>query len=175
MGIDVKAEVVINRSRDEVAGYATDLGNDTVWIGGISEARMLTDPPVRQGTRVERVASFLGKRIEYVLEVTEHDPSATLAMRSIKAPFPMEVTYEFEEAARGTLMRILIQGEATGFYRLGGPMMSLAVKRNITKDLTTLKGLSGVRGRRFLRPPKRGEQKCYNYTPGGVLNPKPHT
>ena len=55
--------------------------------------------------------------------------------------FPMKVWYEFEEASNGTVARIRIQGEASGFYKLAGPMMSRAVKRNITNDLETLKDL----------------------------------
>ena len=141
MAIDVKAEIIIDRSREDVASFAMDPDNDTVWIGGITEARMLTEPPVAQGTQVERVATFLGKRIEYVLEVIEHDPKAILAMRSVKGPFPMVVSYEFEEATGGTLARIRIQGEAGGFYRLAGPLLARSVKRNITKDLARLKAL----------------------------------
>ena len=41
------------------------------------------------------MATFLDRRIEYVLEVVEYDPKTLLAMRSVKGPFPMEVTYEF--------------------------------------------------------------------------------
>ena len=141
MAINVKAEVLINRSVDEVASYAMHPDNDPVWITGIVEARMLTEPPLAQGTQVQRVAKFLGKRIEYVLEVEEYDPKALLAMRSVKGPFPMKVAYEFEEKSGGTLARIRIQGEASGFYKLAGPVMSRAVKRNITNDLNTLKDL----------------------------------
>ena len=53
----------------------------------------------------------------------------------------MKVAYEFEEKGGGTLARIRTQGEATGFYKLAGPVMSRAVKRNITNDLTMLKDL----------------------------------
>ena len=53
----------------------------------------------------------------------------------------MNVTYEFEEAAGGTLARIRIEGGASGFYRLAGPLMSRAVKGSITNDLKTLKEL----------------------------------
>ena len=49
MAVDVKAEVVINRSKDEVAGYAKSPDNAPVWISGIADARMLTEPPVGQG------------------------------------------------------------------------------------------------------------------------------
>ena len=141
MGINVKAEVVINRSREDVTRFAMNPDNDPVWISGIREVKMLTEPPLAQGTKVERVATFMGKRIEYVLEVVEYDPKALLAMRSVKGPFPMNVSYEFEEVAGGTLARIRIQGEASGFYKLAAPVMSRAVKRNITNDLKALKEL----------------------------------
>ncbi len=141
MAIDVIAEVTINRSREDVAKYAMNPDHDAVWISGISEARMLTEPPVGEGTQVSRVASFLGKRIDYVLEVVGYEPKSLLTMRSIKGPFPMKVTYEFEEAPSGTLARIRIEGEASVFYKLAGPLMSRGVKRSITNDLKTLKDL----------------------------------
>ena len=67
-----------------------DPANDPVWISGITEARMLTDPPLTDGTRVERMATFMGKRIKYVMEVVDHDPKALLGMRSVKGPFSDE-------------------------------------------------------------------------------------
>ena len=141
MAVDVRAEVVIARPRDEVTAYVMDPENDPVWISGIKQARMLTEPPFGKGTRVERVASFLGKRIEYVLEVEAHDPDALLDMRSVKGPFPMRVTYAFEEAGDGTLVRIRVQGESGGFYSLAWPLLSRSIKRNITGDLAALKRL----------------------------------
>ena len=142
MAVNVQVEVVINRSRNDVASYAMEPSNDPIWISGIVEAKSLTEPPLAPGTQVERVAKFLGKRIEYVLEVVEYDPDSLLVMKSIKGPFPMEVSYRFQETPGGTLARIHIQGEASGFYsKITGPVMSQAVKRNVTKDLKRLKRL----------------------------------
>ena len=146
MAIDVKVETVIKRAKDEVASFAMNSDNDPVWIGGITQARALTDPPMGEGTRVERVSSFLGKRIVYVNEVTEYDPKGLLVMHSVSVPFPMKIRYQFEETVDGTLARIQIQGEAGGFYKLAGPVLARAVKRSVTKDLKRLKELleSGV-------------------------------
>ena len=142
MSIKVSAQVRIDRPRAEVAGFATNPDNDPTWITGIVEARMLTEPPLAEGTQVLRVATFLGKRIEYINQVTHYDPEASLSMRSIKGPFPMVVQYDFEEAfGGGTLARVTLEGEATGFFRLAGPVVSRAAKRNITNDLETLKDL----------------------------------
>jgi len=139
MSTDVTVETRIGRPREEVARYAADPGNDTEWIGALSEARLLTEPPFGVGSRVARTASFLGKRIEYVNEVVEHDPGNRMTMRSVKAPFPMTVVYEWEDADGGTLMRIHAHGDASGFYRLAGPMLARAVRKGVAADLERLK------------------------------------
>jgi uncharacterized membrane protein len=142
MSTDVTVETVIARPRDEVARYASDWRNDPTWIGGVSEARQLTDGPFGVGTQVLRVASFLGRRIEYVTEVVANEPGSRLAMRAVRGPFPMDVAYEFEETgAAATRMRIRARGDASGFYRLAGPLLTRAVKRSIASDLERLKGL----------------------------------
>jgi uncharacterized membrane protein len=133
---DVSAESTIARPRDAVARYATDWRNDKEWIGALTDVRLVQEEPLQ----VARVASFLGKRIEYVNEVVEHEPGRRLVMRSVKAPFPMTVTYEFEDADGGdTLMRIRTEGDASGFYRLAGPLLARAVKRGLDRDLALLK------------------------------------
>ncbi len=141
MSIDVNAETLIDRPKEDVARFAMNAENDPIWIGGISEANVLTDPPMAKGTQVERLARFLGRRILYVNEVVEYDPGALLIMRSIKGPFPMTITYQFEEEGASTLARIRVQGDASGFYRLAAPVLSRAVKRSTTNDLKSLKGV----------------------------------
>ena len=97
---------------------------------------------VGRGTRVERIAGFLGRRIEYVNEIEEYDPPRRLAMRSVKAPFPMTVVYEFEEVGDGaTLARIRAGGDTRGFYSVAGPLLNQVVKRGIGRDLEALKDL----------------------------------
>jgi hypothetical protein len=138
---DVTVETTIARRREDVARFASDPANDTAWIGALTEATLLTEPPVGVGSRVERVASFLGRRIEYVNEIVELEPGRRLAMRSVKAPFPMTVVYEWEDAGAGTRMRIRAGGDAGGFYRVAGPLLSRAVRRGIERDLRKLKEL----------------------------------
>ncbi len=139
MPIDVRAERVIARPRPEVARYAMDWRNDPDWIGGISSARLITSEPLEVGSRVARVAGFLGRRIDYVLEVSELEPDARMVMRSVKAPFPMVVRYEFADAGAGsTRVAIHIGGDASGFYKLAAPLMARQVKGSISGDLERL-------------------------------------
>jgi uncharacterized membrane protein len=138
VSIDVVAEVRVERPRHEVAAYMMDPVNDPDWIGGLRDARLLGAPPVVEGSRVARVASFLGRKVEYVNEITRLDPGRVLEMRSVKAPFPMEITYSFEEAPGGTLVRNHVRGGG-GLLSLGSPLFAPLVKRNVQRDLERLR------------------------------------
>jgi hypothetical protein len=141
MAVDVSAEEVIRRRRDEVAAFVTDPANDPDWIGGVRMARRLDDGPVRVGSRVARVAVFLGRRIEYVNEVVELEPGSRLRMRSVSGPFPMDITYAFGDADGGTRARVEVRGEAARFMRVADPLLGAMVRRSIRRDVRVLRQL----------------------------------
>ena len=139
MPVDVTVTATIDRPREEVAAYLRDPANDTSWIGGLRSARLLTPGPVRVGSRVERVASFLGRRVEYVNEITELTGDR-LAMRSVRSPFPMRVTYRHGRAGDGaTEVSVRVEGDAGRYYALLAPLLGVAVRRSIVRDLRNLK------------------------------------
>jgi hypothetical protein len=139
MPVDVSATGTIARPREEVAAYLRDPANDTSWIGGLRRARLLTPGPVAVGSRVERVASFLGRRVEYVNEIIELT-GERLVMRSVRSPFPMRVTYGHRQAGDGaTEVSVRVEGDAGRFYALAAPLLGVAVRRSIARDLRNLK------------------------------------
>jgi uncharacterized membrane protein len=138
MPIDVSVTGTIGRPREEVAAYLRDPANDTEWIGGLRSARLLTPEPVAVGSRVERVAGFLGRRVEYVNEITELTGDR-LAMRSVRSPFPMRITYGHRPASDGaTEVSLRVEGDAGRFYALLAPLLGVAVRRSIARDLRNL-------------------------------------
>ena len=140
MAVDISAEIVINEPREKVAAFASNPDNDPAWIGGIVEAKTLTDPPFGKGTKVARVASVLGRRMEYEPEVVEYEPNALVSMKA-ESPFPMTVRYEVADAAGGTKITIPVQGGGSGFYSIAAPLLSMMVRRNVSQDLKRLKEL----------------------------------
>jgi uncharacterized membrane protein len=151
MPVDVTTTGTIGRPREEVAAYLRDPANDTTWIGGLRSARLLTPEPVGVGSRVERVASFLGRRVEYVNEITELTGDR-LVMRSVRSPFPMRVTYEHRQAGdHATEVSVRVEGDAGRYYALLAPLLGVAVSRSIARDLHNLKRV--LEGRP--RPPSR--------------------
>jgi Polyketide cyclase / dehydrase and lipid transport len=132
MSVDITASVRVDRDPAAVAAYMTDPANDPEWIGGLREAELLGEGPVAVGSRVRRVAHFLGRRVEYVNEIVALD-ATHLDMRSVKAPFPMHITYRFEPArGGGTTVSNHVRG---GGLRIFAPL----VRRNVQRDLERLR------------------------------------
>ena len=136
--LDVRVEAAIAAPRERVAAYASDPLNDPDWISGIRSAEWLSEPPLREGSRVERLAGFLGRRIEYVLEVVELRPGRLVKMRSVRAPFPMEVTYGFDDDPAGCLASIRVRGGEGLVFRVARPLMAWRVRRSLRMDLRNL-------------------------------------
>jgi hypothetical protein len=88
------------------------------------------------------VASFLGRRVDYVNEITELT-GERLAMRSVRSPFPMRVTYGHRPATNdandATEVSVRVEGDAGRYYALLAPLLGVAVRRSITRDLRNLK------------------------------------
>jgi hypothetical protein len=132
MSIDITARVHVDREPAAVAAYMTDPSNDPEWIGGLREVELVGDGPVAVGSKVRRVAYFLRRRVEYVNEILALDETQ-LDMQSVKAPFPMRITYRFEPAPEGgTTVSNRVRG---GGLRIMAPL----VRRNVQRDLERLR------------------------------------
>jgi uncharacterized membrane protein len=138
--VDVLTETVIERPVDEVAAYAADPTNAPEWYANIESVTWRTEPPPAVGSRMDFVAKFLGRRLSYTYEITQHEPGSRLVMRTAEGPFPMETTYTWEPAgADATRMTLRNRGTPSGFASVAGPVMAAAMKRANSKDLARLK------------------------------------
>jgi carbon monoxide dehydrogenase subunit G len=137
--IDVTVSTRVRRGPEDVAAFTTEAENDTRWIGGIRSACRLTPGPTGLGTRVHRIARFMGRTIDYVMEVVELEPARRIVMRSVRSPFPMQVTYAFSPRGAETDVSIRVEGGAGGVYRLAGPLMTAAVRSRLSGDLRRLR------------------------------------
>jgi uncharacterized membrane protein len=138
--VDVSTQIEIERPRTETAAYACDPDNATAWYQNIKAVEWKTTPPLAVGSQIAFVASFLGRRLAYTYEVTEHLPGERFVMSTAEGPFPMETTYVWEDSAGGgTRMTLRNRGEPSGFVQITAPMMAAAIRRANRKDLRRLK------------------------------------
>lgn len=142
MPIDISIEAQIGRPVAEVAAFVLHPVNETKWIRGIEESMPLTADPLGPGSRVLRVAKFMGRRIEYTLEVIEFEPNQRLLMET-RVPFPMTIRYTFSERASeragGTAFSQRLRGGPTGMMGLLSPLVAMMVRRSVRADMERLR------------------------------------
>ena len=141
--------VEINRPPQEVFDYVANRENLPEWSTPILEVRKQTQGPLaEEGARYTTVAKFFGRRVETPFEVTVHDPSRRHTDTSRGGPFSQEYTHIFEEVEGGrTRSTGVSDGEPPrGFFKLAGPLLEMASRRQLKADLETLKDLLEAQG-----------------------------
>jgi ligand-binding SRPBCC domain-containing protein len=144
----IEESVVINRPPEEVFDYVANRENLPEWSAPIQEVQKETQGSlVEEGARFTTVAKFLGRRFETPFEVSVHEPPRRHTDRSTGGPFPQEFTHIFEEVeGGGTRLTEVTDAEPGGFFRLAGPLLEIAGRRQFRADLETLKDLLEAQG-----------------------------
>ncbi len=138
----VEESVEIDRPVEEVFSYVANPENLPEWSSIVLEVRKETQGEPKEGERFSSVGKFLGRRFETPFEVVSYEPPRRSSHRSTGGPFEQEWTRIFEEAAGGgTRLTQVVEGEPGGFFRLAGPILEMAGRRQFRADLGTLKDL----------------------------------
>jgi hypothetical protein len=138
----VEEEIIIDRPPEDVFAYLTTPENDLEWVSTAIERRREGEGEIGAGSRIRAVDRFLGRRIESILEVTEHVPPSRSAIR-LEGPITAQGTYLLEPAFGGTRFRWALEAEPGlgGLYlgRLTDPLVTFVFRRRVKGDLRRLK------------------------------------
>jgi hypothetical protein len=145
VSIDVTVQTTIKLPRALVSEYVLDPANEPKWIKGIVESTPLAPGPIGKGSRVRRLAKFMGRKIDYTPEVLDLDPNRRVVMKTDK-PFPMTVEYEFSDHGSSTVFRQRLQGGPGGIMGLFSPLMASMVRRNVRSDMERVRAMLEDRG-----------------------------
>ena len=103
--ITIETSLEIRRPVEAVFAFVADPHNEPQWERTVKEARVSPDGPPAVGTRVTKVGTFLGVKLEATNEITALEPNARLRMKGTSGPASMEATFRFEAVGEGTRLR----------------------------------------------------------------------
>ena len=142
----VEESIEINRSLQEVFDYVSDVGNYPKWMAHALEVRKDTEGPPQQNDRFIVAIKSVGRRFETPYERTSYEANRRYTDRAVGGPIPnqrWECT--FQEVPGGTRLMRAVDAEPGGLLKLLEPLQKRALKRQLRKDLQTLKDLLEAR------------------------------
>jgi uncharacterized membrane protein len=133
-----QSKVWIHRPVNEVFEFVSNKENDPQWQSGLVEVHQATEP-VGVGTQITEVYSFIGRKLNGKLEVTEYQPNKKITVKSIGGPFHIQYTYTLDEGNDGTQFTMDMEMQPEGFFALAESIVGANLKRSTDTDLASLK------------------------------------
>ena len=139
--VRVHIDIDIDHPPEKVFEFISNFENNPLWQGGMVKCEFLTDGPLTVGSRYQQEARFMGRPVYSTFEVLEYEPNKRIKASSISGSFPITFTRWVEDKAGKARVQALIEGDASGFFKLASPLMRWMVNRSIQKDYKKLKAL----------------------------------
>lgn len=141
MATHVEVSIDIARPAHEVFEFMSDFTNNPRWQRGMKTCTITSDPPLGLGSTYDQVAEMAGREIVSSFEVVAYEPGRMVKATTTQSTFPITFTRMVEPTADGCRVSAVVEGDASGVFRLLAPVMPMMVRRSITRDYATLKEL----------------------------------
>ena len=137
----IEASVVINRAIDEVFAYVTDVRSWPLWEDGLLKVEKMSKGPMGVGTTFRGANQAMGRRMEWISEVTEYKPSRKWGQNISSKSWSTEESLIFEPVEGGTRFTLISKLEISGFFRLMTPIVVRMMQKKIEGNLANLKDI----------------------------------
>jgi len=138
----VEETIAIDGPPEKVFEFVTTRENDHLWSSTAVERRREPQGPIRVGSRIRAVDKFLGRRVESVFEITEHEPNTRSSIR-LEGPVEGRGSYILEPLDGRTLFRWVLEVDPGfgGLYlgRVTDPLVTIIFRRRLRFDLRKLR------------------------------------
>lgn len=139
--ITVEKSIEINKPAAEVFAFMSDFANDMKWQSGLIRSEKTSDGPMGVGTTGLYVQKVMGKEMKNEVQVTAYDPPTRFAAKTTSGPVQFEFTATYEETGGKTRVNMIMNGEASGFFKVAEGMIKAELEKTFEADFLKLKQL----------------------------------
>ncbi len=138
---DMTAQQVIHihAPPEQIFQYIMDVNNRIDYIPALEEVIMLTEGPIRLGSRYTEVALIGGRRIETTYELVDYRENVRSSAKTIKSIFPIRADLELKPTSDGTDLRIALEFKLSGIFKLGSKIVAGIVNQQAIGILKRIK------------------------------------
>jgi carbon monoxide dehydrogenase subunit G len=139
--------IEIDRTPQEVFEFISQPENFPLWQESLIEIRREASGPLRVGSEVTEVRSFMGRKMETTWTCTEHEPHERSSIEEDEGLVPFKGTFELEELDDGgTLFTWTVETPGPRGIKVPGAIVGRMVRRQLAVDSERLKGLLEASG-----------------------------
>jgi len=135
----VQGDILINRPIAEVFDFVADERNEPKYNPLMTSAEMVTQGPIRVGSKFDCVMTGVGRGAVMTIELTEFDRPRRLGSATHLSSMDIDGSLLFEAQGQGTKMTWIWNLEPRGFYKLLGPIVRRFGERQELANWTGLK------------------------------------
>jgi uncharacterized protein YndB with AHSA1/START domain len=113
--IAAEVTIYVERPVDDVFEFVSDPEKMPLWVRNVAEAQYTDGAQPRAGATYDLKYTY-GRRVnDITMEVTEFNPPARYAFKTIKGPYPISVTYTLDPDGRGTRFKYFQDAQSDSY------------------------------------------------------------
>jgi uncharacterized protein YndB with AHSA1/START domain len=136
-----EAGIRVRRPVEEVFAYLSDVDRQAEWSNAVQESHREGFGQVAKGTRYRTRIKFLGRTVDGLCEVSDYEPNRRIEFSSLSGPMPYRWDVEVQAVDGATALTSHGQAEPGGLFKVAGPVIRGAMKRQAENDFRTLKAI----------------------------------
>ncbi len=138
--------IEIERPAEEVFEFISHPENFPLWQESLLEIRREAKGPLRVGSQVTEIRSFMGRKMETTWTCTEHEPCERSSIEEDEGLVPFKGTFELEDLDGVTLFTWVVETPGPRGIKVPGAIVGRMVKRQLAADSERLKELLEMGG-----------------------------
>lgn len=122
--IRLAGSIEIAAPPEQVFDFLADLENAARWQSGVFDAHLITDPPLRVGSRFQESFTMKRRRFDAVCEMTSMDRPQAFAFRTVgSGTMSYEGAFNLVPTETGTSLGYTTSASLRGYLRFLEPLM----------------------------------------------------